>query len=221
MDVAAWTAAAGTLALAIVAGGSFRQGRSLIRAATDEASASRDLVTEMQRDRELQCQPVLSVRWPSHVAGTTGTDVPIELTNAGTGPAISCRYVTLARDPSPLELMTPGVDVPPGRTVTAHADLQLDRNETFQLCKWVDDQGFGHTSDTMGAIFAKDVLGHRYRFVVVKDSRQQPLIERVDRWLPGDPEPAWMSRDIWPDYGVVDRSHAQSSPASQRLPDAP
>jgi hypothetical protein len=204
VDVAAWATAVGTLALALVGAGAFHQGRSLIRAATDEATASRDLVSEMRNDRELAYRPVLSVHWPSHVPGTVGVHVPIELTNSGTGPAISCRYVGVVQDQNPLESMSAVVDVPGGQTVTIHADQQLDRNESFALCKWVDESGIGHTLEAMGAIFAKDALDWRYRFIVVKDSRSQPLIERVERWRPGEsPEPTWTTcRDLWPDYGV-------------------
>lgn len=203
MNVAAWATAVGTLALALVGAGAFRQGRSLTKAASDEATASRDLVSEMRNDRELAYRPVLSVHWPSHVPGTVGAHVPIDLTNAGTGPAVSCRYVGITGDQDPLESMSATVDVPAGHKVEIFADQQLDRNESFALCKWVDESGFGHTVESMGAIFAKNVLGWRYRFVVVKDSRSQPLVERVERWRPGQsPEPTWAScRDIWPDYG--------------------
>lgn len=200
------TTAAGTVALALVGGFSFRQNRSLIKAANAEAKASADLVTEMQRDRELTWQPVLSVRWPAHVPGTTGHQIEIELTNAGGGPAISCRYVGMPRENS-LETMSAAIDVPAGRTVKIFANQQQDRNVSTRLCTWTDEDGVGHNAEAMGAIFAKDVVGTRYRFLVVKDSRSQPLIERVERWRREEGvEPPWGSnRDIWPDYGSPSR----------------
>ncbi len=208
MDVATWTTAAGTAALAIVGGLAVFQNRRLVSAATEEATASRDLVVETRADRELSYRPVLSVHWPSHVPGSVGPNIYLELTNSGTGPALSCRYVGMPAGQSPLECMTRSLDVPPGKTVEARTTQQLDRNEALALCRWIDESGIGHTHDTLGALFAKDLLNWRYRFVVVKDSQSQPLIERVERWRPGEsPAPSWArSRDIWPDYGTAGSS---------------
>ena len=175
----------------------------MVRAATDEAKASNEVVQEMRRDRDLSWCPIMSVRWPSHAPGSVGSGVGIELTNSGSGPAITCRYVGTSSGQDPIEAMSPAVDVAPGHTVATVISQQIDRNESMRLSKWIDDRGLGHTVDTMGAIFAKDVFGNRYRFVVVKDSRQQALIEHVDRWSPGEGHPDWMSRDVWPDYGVA------------------
>lgn len=211
--MAAWATAIGTIGLAVVGAGAFRQGRGLIKAATDEAKANRDLVVEMRTDRDLAYKPVLSVHWTMHKPGTVGPRVPIELTNSGTGPAITCRYVGLTPDQGPLETMSHAVNVPAGHTLTIQTDQQLDRNESVALCKWVDDSGLGHTVETLGAIFAKDVLGWRYRFIVVKDTRSKPLVERVERWRPGEPpEPSWARcRDIWPDYEVASPSREAST----------
>lgn len=195
--------AVGTIALATVGAMTFWQGRRLIKAASEEARASTDVVVEMQRDRVLAWQPVLSVRWPSHVPGAVGQEVPIDLINAGGGPALSCRYVGMPREEG-LETMSAAVDIPSGQTVRIFANQQMDRGESASLCKWTDSQGFGHTVEGMGAIFSKDIFDTRYRFLVVKDSRSQAIIERVERWAPStEPKPSWAgNRDIWPDYSA-------------------
>lgn len=162
------------------------------------------MVVEMQHDRGLAWRPVLSVSWPTSIAGAIGQGVRIELTNSGGGPAISCRYLGMPQDDT-LETMSVAVDVPPGGTKLVVTNQQMDRNESTELCKWTDDRGFGHTLDVMGVIFAKDVLDTRYRWVVAKDSRSQPIIERVERWLQGtEPKPSWAgNRNLWPDYGAT------------------
>lgn len=66
------------------------------------------------------------------------------------------------------------------------------------------DDGFNHNVETLGAIFTKDILGTRYRFLVVKDGSARVIIERRERWrLDQDLAAPWAGyRVIWPDYGV-------------------
>jgi hypothetical protein len=132
--------AVGTIALATVGGMAYWQGRKLIKAASDEAKASAAVIVEMQHDRQLAWQPVLSVSWPSHVAGTVGPEVQIELTNSGGGPGISCRYLGMPREDT-LKNMSVAVDVPSRGTKRIVTNQQMDRNESTELCKWIDDKG--------------------------------------------------------------------------------
>jgi hypothetical protein len=59
--------------------------------------------------------------------------------------------------------------------------------------------------ESLGALFTKDILGTRYRFLVVKDGSSRAIIERRERWRLGeDPDPPWANyRVIWPDYGIL------------------
>jgi hypothetical protein len=65
--------------------------------------------------------------------------------------------------------LTPAVNIPPGCTVTVRADQVLDPSVSVPLSTWKDDDGFNHNAESLGAIFTKDILGTRYRFLVVKD----------------------------------------------------
>ena len=194
--------AAGTTGLAVVGAISMRQGREMIRAASDEAKASNDLVTETRKDRELQWQPVPSVSWPRHVVGAIG-NADIHVQNSGGGPAISMRYVGRL-DPLSSGWMSKSIDVPVGQFVELQANLPLDLDLCMRLMTWKGEDGLNHNSESIGAVFAKDILGNRYRFIVVKDRHSQPIIERSERWHPGEvTKPQWAKcRDIWPDYGV-------------------
>jgi hypothetical protein len=101
--------------------------------------------------------------------------------------------------------LTPAVDIPPGSTVTVRADQVLDGSVSVALSTWKGDDGFNHNVESLGAIFTKDILGTRYRFLVVKDGSSRAIIERRERWRLGeDPDPLWAGyRVIWPDYGVL------------------
>lgn len=199
-----WPAVAtsgGTICLAWVGAATWRQNRSLVKAASDEASASNALVAETVRDRELRWEPWPSIRWINSVVGSGGPH-EIELTNAGVGPAVSCRLVVMQSGQD--GWLTPAVDIPPGSTVTVRADQVLDPSASIPLSTWKGDDGFDHNAESLGAIFTKDILGTRYRFLVVKDGSSRAIIERRERWRLGEgPEPLWASsRVIWPDYGV-------------------
>ena len=202
-DWPAIATAAGTISLATVGAATWRQNRALVKASTDEASASNALVAETVRDRELRWEPVPGVRWPGNVVGSGGPGRGIELTNAGGGPAVSCRLVIM-RDGQD-GWLTPAVDIPPGSAVTVQADQVLDGSISTALSTWEDDDGFNHNAESLGAIFAKDILGTRYRFLVVKDGSSRSIIERRERWRLGeDPKPQWANyRVIWPDYGAL------------------
>lgn len=179
-----------------------RQGRKMIEVASDEVKASNELITETRTDRELQWRPVPSVSWPRHVVGAVGS-ADIQIQNSGGGPAISTRYVGRL-DPLPTGYMSRSVDVPSGQSVELKADLPLDLDLCTSLLTWTDELGFNHNAESIGAIFTKDVLGNRFRFLVVKDRHSKPIIERSERWRPGEiAKPTWANcRDIWPDYGV-------------------
>lgn len=88
LDWAAFATAVGTISLAAVGAMTWRQNRSLVKAASDEASASNALVAVAVRDRELRWEPWPSVRWTGSVVGSGGPNHDIELTNAGGGPAV-------------------------------------------------------------------------------------------------------------------------------------
>jgi hypothetical protein len=200
--VTAVISAAGTVSLAVVGGISMHQGGAMIKAANDEAKASNDLVSETRKDRELQWRPVPSVSWPKHVVGAIG-NADIHIQNSGGGPAISMRYVGRF-GPSSSGWMSKAIDVPVAQFVEVKADLIIDLDLCTMLMTWEGEDGFDHNSESIGAIFTKDILGNRYRFFVVKDRHSQPIIERSDRWHPGQiTKPKWARcRDIWPDYGV-------------------
>jgi hypothetical protein len=201
LDWAAVATAVGTFSLAGVGTATWRQNRSLIKVASDEAFASNLLVAETVRDRELRWQPWPSVRWVDSVVGSGGNH-DIELTNAGVGPAISCRLVIMQDGQD--GFLTPAVDIPPSATVVVRADQVLDPSVSYPLSTWKDDDNFNHNAEALGAIFTKDVLGYRYRFLIVKDGSSRAIIERRERWRLGeDPEPSWAGyRVIWPDYGI-------------------
>jgi hypothetical protein len=200
--VTAWATAGGTVALALVGAFTLRQGRKVIKSAGDQAQASRDLVVETRNDRDLLWQPIPSVSWPNSVVGAIGP-VEIHVQNSGGGPAVSMRYVG-KHEPSQTGYMTKSVDVPAGQFVILRADLPIDSGVLTNLITWQDESGFNHNSETIGAILTKDVLGNRYRFIVVKDRHSQPIIEKVERCHHSDnPRPVWSrSRDVWPDYGL-------------------
>ncbi len=193
---AVWTAV-GTLSLAAVGAGAWWQNRSLVK-------SSGALVTETQRDRELRWAPVPSVHWTREAVGTGGPRSWMELTNAGGGPAISCRVVIKQHTGGVDGWLSRAVDIPSGETKPILADQVLDTSTSIPLSTWYDDEGFGHNVESLGAIFTKDILGYRYRFLVVKDGDTRAIIERYERWRPGEtPEPSWAGyRVIWPDYGI-------------------
>ena len=213
-DWAAIATAVGTFSLAAVGTATWRQNRSLVIATSEEAAASNSLVAETIQDRELRWEPVPSVRWPGHVVGSGGPDVPIELKNAGGGAAITCRLV-IKQGPDGLDgWLSSAIDIAPGETVTIRVEQKLDSTTSTPLSTWQGEDGVGHNAESLGAIFTKDVLGTRYRFLVVRDGSDQVIIERRERWHPGrDPEPPWAGyRVIWPDYGV--RRHEVQPDAS-------
>lgn len=200
-DWPAIATAVGTIGLAIVGAGALRQNRSLVKAASDEASASRALVVEAVRDRELRWEPWPSVRWTGSVVGSGGPNNDIEITNAGGGPAISCRLVV--KQDGQDGWLTPAVDIPSGTTITFRADQVLDGAISVSLSTWKGDDDFNHNSESLGAIFTKDILGNRYRFIVVKDGSSRAIIERRECWRLGDNVSPWADyRVIWPNYGV-------------------
>jgi hypothetical protein len=194
--------AVGTISLAVVGAATWRQNRSLVNASSDEAAASNALVAETIRDRELRWEPRPNVRWIGSVVGSGGPQNNIELTNAGGGPAVSCRLVVMQDGQD--GWLTPAMDIPPGSSVTVIADQVLDASVSVPLSTWMAEDGFNHNAESLGAIFTKDILGNRYRFIVVKDGTSRAIIERRERWRPGeDPDPTWAGyRVIWPDYGT-------------------
>lgn len=193
--------AIGTVGLAFVGGLTWRQNRALVKSATEEASASNALIAEVVRDRELRWEPWPSVHWLGSVPGSGGENAEIELTNAGGGPAICCRLVV--KQAGNDGWLTPAVDIPAGSTVLVRAAQVLDTGVSVLLSTWTGEDGFSHNVESVGAIFTKDVLGRRYRFMVVKDGSTRVMIEHRDVWRPGDqPVPPWATvRAIWPDYG--------------------
>lgn len=197
-----WTAV-GTICLAAVGAATWRQNRSLVKAASAEALSSNALVAETVRDRELRWEPWPSVRWIDSVVGSGGSNHDIELTNAGGGPAVSCRLVV--KQDGQDGWLTPAVDIPSGSTVRVRADQVLDGATSIPLSTWRGDDGVNHNAEVLGAIFTKDILGARYRFLVVKDGSSRAIIERRERWRLGeDHEPTWAGyRMIWPDYGIL------------------
>jgi hypothetical protein len=200
-DWPAIATAVGTIGLAVVGAGALRQNRSLVKAASDEASASRALIAEAVRDRELRWEPWPSVHWTGSVVGSGGPNNDIEITNAGGGPAISCRLVV--KQDGQDGWLTPAVDIPSGTTITLRADQVLDGAVSVPLSTWKGDDNFNHNSESLGAIFTKDILGNRYRFFVVKDGSSRAIIERRERWRLGDNDSPWADcRVIWPNYGV-------------------
>ena len=127
----------------------------------------------------------------------------VELTNSGGGPAVLCRLVVMGDGQD--GWLASAVDIPPGSTVTVRADQVLDGSVSVPLSTWNGDDGFNHNVESLGAIFAKDILGTRHRFLVVKDGSSRAIIERKERWrLVEDPDPSWAKyRVIWPDYGTL------------------
>lgn len=88
-SLAAATAAA-TFALASVAILTIDQNRAVVRAAIEEANASRETVEEMRRQRELAYQPWLVVERVTPEHPTDRIAVPAyRVTNIGAGPAIN------------------------------------------------------------------------------------------------------------------------------------
>ena len=76
---------------------SSRQNRAIVKAAGDEAKASRDLVLETQIDRLLAARPALSFNW---ILGPGPNDPPkaLGVGNAGTGPALDCYLLRRAHN---------------------------------------------------------------------------------------------------------------------------
>lgn len=204
MDWPATATAVGTISLAAVGTASWLQNRSLIKVASKEASASNALVAVAVRDRELRWEPWPSVRWIESIVGSGGPNHDIEFTNAGGGPALSCRLVV--KQDGQDGWLSPAVDITPGSSVTVRADQVVDVSVSIPLSTWKGDDGFNHNAESLGVILTKDILGNRYRFLVVKDGSSRAIIERRERWSLGeDPVPSWAGiKVIWPDYGVSD-----------------
>ena len=201
MNWPTFVTAVGTTSLSLVGAATWLQNRSLVKAARQEASASAALIAETVRDRDLRWEPWLSVRWPESIVGSGGRH-DIEITNAGGGPALTCRLVV--KQDGQDGWLTPAVDIPVGHTVNLRADQVVDGAVASELSTWLGDDGFNHNVESLGAIFAKDVLGTRFRFLVVKDGSSRAIVEHRERWrLNDDPGPSWSkNRVIWPDYGV-------------------
>ncbi len=183
-----------------------RQNRSLVRTASDEVNASNKLIAEVVRDRELRWQPSPGVRWFQSAVGTGGPVNGIELTNAGGGPALSCRLVV--KQDGQDGWLTSAIDIPPGVSLKTLADQVLDAATSVPLSTWKAEDGFNHNSESLGAIFTKDILGNRYRFLVVKDGSKRAIVEHREMWRVGEtPQPEWATSPvIWPDYGRSDLS---------------
>ena len=167
--------AVGTLSLATVSAITLRQNRSLVKTASDEVIASNKLIAEVVRDRELRWQPTPGVNWFQSVVGSGRPVNGIELTNAGGGPALSCRLVV--KQDGQDGWITSAVDIPAGSSLRLLADQVLDAGTSIYLSTWEAEDGFNHNSESLGAIFTKDILGNRYRFLVVKDGSARAIIE--------------------------------------------
>ena len=172
----------------------FALAQDQLSAARDQIDASNALVTEVRSDRELAARPMLSVQRPSTDAPASA-DLEVVLKNVGLGPAVACRYVERYNDEG---RMTFAADVGPNSEVVVRHSEILSDPAARTLLYWV---GASRTVRAApAAIFARDVLGNQYQFLLAYSVIGQLVVDHVEQWwahLEGGPEWA-VSQLVWP-----------------------
>jgi hypothetical protein len=136
-----------------------------------EASAARDTVTEIQKDRELTFRPYISWKLSG---GTRVNGV-----NLGRGPALNTVFCVVEQDERLWRWFAELVDFSPGQEINDADDLVL-----------LPKQGQAPPRPQIGrtvphkVAFCEDQLGNRYRFL--------PGQVIADVWRPGEAKPDWV-----------------------------
>jgi hypothetical protein len=217
LDTTAVTAWA-TVILAGVGVASIVANFSLVRTASREADAataasiaSRDLITETQRDRELSMTPFVILETAPLMSGVLRTDERI-LLNIGHGGALSLRYCGYYRGPGmngdlvqrlwfgPFALAPQArrsfwaldTDHPSGayRGPDILPGMEFEETVWEAVLDGVVDENFRGYADVAAY---KDVFGNKYRWI---DGHPYPEAfyhdqRATESWRPGEPEPRW------------------------------
>jgi hypothetical protein len=137
-----------------------------------EASAAKDTISEIQKDRELTFRPYVS--WK--ISGGTR----VNGVNLGKGPALNTVFCVVEEDERLWRWFAELVDFSPGQTITDADDLVL-----------LPKQGQPPPRALVGRVvprkvaFCEDQLGNRYRFL--------PGAVIADAWRPGENKPDWVT----------------------------
>jgi hypothetical protein len=172
----------------------FELGQAQLEVSRDQAAASTGLVTEARSDRELAAQPMMSVHRHADES-PPNAELEIVLKNVGLGPAVACRYVESYREEG---RMTWAEDIGPGSEAVAHQTQTLSDPETKTLLQWFDASRTCRYAPA--AIFARDVLGTKYQFLLAYNAVGQLVVDQIEEWSPGlVGGPEWaVSQLVWP-----------------------
>jgi hypothetical protein len=143
-----------------------------------EASAARDTVTEIQKDRELTFRP--------YVSWKIGEGVSVLAVNFGRGPALHTMFCKVDQDDrwkaTPEDQL---IDMSPGEKITAADKVYLVTWPGAQAASAPARPQVGQTVPRQVA-FCEDQLGNRYRFLQGKVD--------ADVWHAGELKPDWV---VW------------------------
>jgi hypothetical protein len=142
-----------------------------------EAEATKRLAMEAKTDRLLAWRPLLNVRIDQEPLGVSQPFQIMRLTNAGVGPALSCRYVRWTTDHNGW-WATPSVGVSAAGTSEPLMEI---RHGGTRVPNDLFAPGPDTPSEIVAAIFCKDALGRRYRFPMTIGERSV------------------LEPDVWPD----------------------
>jgi hypothetical protein len=154
-----------------------------------DADASVKLVGEAQRDRELAHRPFLSLPGMGRSEGQVSGSFRVE--NIGMGPALGC--VALIQDPSGKWCATTrGIDLASGE----------GSNMRLRLAKSNVKDYFGDGDGVIGALFCRDILDDRHRFLLRDTPTEQIVVFAWERFRTFDAEekvaPAWaVESQLW------------------------
>ena len=163
-----------------------------VREATRQAKATEEQAHQMQRDREVSHQPVLSVtlsRDPTAALDAARFVDWTAIRNAGGGAAIGAR---LLRVEGQWWGVSPPIDVQAG----AESETFLLRPESQDI-PWelleATEFAQARTKPADMAIFCADLLGRRFRFVVTEGEKCR-FTYPAEIWRPGtEGAPPWVT----------------------------
>jgi hypothetical protein len=169
------------------------QNERLVVASADEAKASREMVEEARRDRQLAFTPRLTWVFDGSMSNSQITELGLVVENVGPGVAINvvaCAHQIYGDQErwwssDPFELRPMGTWPPPPHRISL-ADTQAGRRFGCVL----EDLIAADRTTLSFAIRYQDLLGTWYRFPGgAAPSQRDPV-----RWVPGeDPQPSWAS----------------------------
>lgn len=209
-----------TLALAFAAVLTLEQNRSLVRAATDEAAASRETVDEMRREREWAYKPWLVIRRESVRESSGFHSEYFIVRNIGTGPALDIKFCAhrFSGDPSEhqwLSVEAPGI-APNGeeRLYVAYKRVSQPDGSRPDRYRCIVDEWLVAEGQEVFAVRYEDWFGTHYR---APGGPGKPLPEQWRGQQGTADQPDWLRcQRSWGRHRARDRPSLGARPDAER-----